>query len=284
MTESGAQVNSRVSRWGCLSIFAAVNLVLWIVVAAAVGLVASDAVDLGVETLIREGRVTAIALWYQVPTRISGAVDRSTAEARPPRPAETSSPEASSAAVATPFDTPTPAQVSATAAPLKPTATPLPAEVSLRSPLLMTDPGLDGLMHLDAEMGRSDVGRPVQIRYGEAALNREIATLLDQYPNLPYHDVQVELRRDQIIVQGIVDLLGVEVSTEIMGIVQADDCLPEVQIDTVALAGVLTPGFFKDQIKEIVLESLSWYPADYPLCLEQIVLEEGRVTVYASRR
>jgi hypothetical protein len=165
-----------------------------------------------------------------------------------------------------------------------PTATPLPAETPLRSPLLMTDPGLDGLTHLDAEMGRSDVGRPVQIRYGEAALNREIAALLGQYPNLPYDDVQVKLGRDQIVAEGVVALLGVEVNTEIVGIVQADDCLPEVRIDTVAVAGVLTPGFFRDQIKEIILESLSWYPADYPLCLEQIVLEEGRVTVYASRR
>ena len=148
----------------------------------------------------------------------------------------------------------------------------------------MTDPELDSLMHLDAEMGRSDVGRPVQIRYGETALNQEIATLLDRYPNLPYRDVQIELGRDQIVVDGIVDLLGVEVNTEIMGTIQADACLPEVQIDTVALAGVLTPGFFVDQIKEIVLESMSWYPADYPLCLEQIVVEEGRMTVYGSRR
>jgi hypothetical protein len=277
-------MNNRLSRWSCLTIFAALNLVLWIVVATAVGLVASDVVDLGVETLIREGRVTAIALWYQVPTRISGAVGRSTAEAGPPIPAATRSLETTSAAVATPFPTPAPAQVSPTVAPARPAATPLPTEALLRSALLMTDPGLDGLMQLDAEMRRSDVGRPVQIRYGEAALNREIATLLDQYPNLPYRDVQVELGRDQITVEGTVDLLGVELNTEIMGIVQAEDCLPEVQIDTVALAGVLTPGFFRDQIKEIVLESLSWYPADYPLCLEQIVLEEGRVTVYASRR
>jgi hypothetical protein len=267
-----------------LTIFATLNLVLWITVAAAVGLVASDAVDLGIETLIREGRVTAVALWYQLPTRISGAVDKPTVQTETPKPAETRSLETTPEAVATRFNTPTPAQSSSTAAPAMPTATPLPAETPLRSPLLMTDPGLDGLMHLNAEMGRSDVGRPVQIRYGEAALNREIAALLAQYPNLPYHDVQVELGRDQIVAEGIVDLLGVEVSTEIVGIVQADDCLPEVRIDTIALAGVLTPGFFRDQIKEIILESLSWYPVDYPLCLEQIVLEEGRVTVYASRR
>ncbi len=277
-------MDNRVSRWSCLTIFAALNLVLWIVVAAGVGLLASDAVDLGVETLIREARVTAIALWHQMPTRISEAVYRPTAEDGSPQPAETRSLETSSEAVATPFDTPTPAQFPFTNPPARPTATPPPAETPLRSPLLMTDPGLEGLLRLDAEMGRSDVGRPVQIRYGEAALNREIAALLAQYPNLPYHDVQVKLGRDEIVAEGIVKLLGVEVSTEIVGIVQADDCLPEVQIETVALAGVLTPGFFRDQIKGIITESLSWYPADYPLCLEQIVLEEGRVTVYASRR
>jgi hypothetical protein len=29
---------------------------------------------------------------------------------------------------------------------------------------------------------------------------------------------------------------------------------------------------------------MTWYPADYPLCLEQIVLEETRLTCYGYRR
>jgi hypothetical protein len=277
-------MNNRVSRWSCLAIFATLNLVLWIVVAVVVGLVASDAVDLGVETLIREGRATAIAFWHQLPTRVSGAVARPTGQTGNPKPAETGSAVELSQAVAVPFDTPTPTRNSSTSGPARPTVTPLPAEIPLHNPLLMSDPGFDGLMNLDAEMSRSEVGRAVQIRYGEAALNHEFATLLTQFPNLPYHDIRVELKRDQIAVAGIVELLGMEVSTEVVGILQADDCLPQVKIDTIAIAGVLTPTFFKEQIKKIVLESLDWYPADYPLCLEQIVLEEGRMTVYASRR
>jgi hypothetical protein len=57
-----------------------------------------------------------------------------------------------------------------------------------------------------------------------------------------------------------------------------------MEIETISIAGVLTPGFVKDRIKVMLLEALEWYPANYPLCLEQIVLEEDRATIYGHRR
>jgi hypothetical protein len=47
---------------------------------------------------------------------------------------------------------------------------------------------------------------------------------------------------------------------------------------------VLTPGFVKERVKEMFLTLLEWYPKDYLLCLEQIVLEEDRASVYGHRR
>jgi hypothetical protein len=46
----------------------------------------------------------------------------------------------------------------------------------------------------------------------------------------------------------------------------------------------MTPALFKDKIGEMIHQAMAWYPADYPLCLEQIVLEETRATVYGYRR
>jgi hypothetical protein len=78
--------------------------------------------------------------------------------------------------------------------------------------------------------------------------------------------------------------VGFDVDTEVSGAVIARDCAPRVEVADIRIAGFLTPGFVKENIEEIVTESLDWYPPDYPLCLEQIVLEEGRLTVYGSRR
>jgi hypothetical protein len=137
---------------------------------------------------------------------------------------------------------------------------------------------------MDAAIRRSATGRPVQIRYREAALNREIAALLVSYPQLPYRNVQADLQRDELTLTGDVTALGLEMPTEVKGSVVAHNCLPEVVVESVSIAGVLTPRVVKDQVRRIIQESLSWYPPDYPLCLEQIVLEEDRATIYGSRR
>jgi hypothetical protein len=139
-------------------------------------------------------------------------------------------------------------------------------------------------MRMDAEIRRSAVGRPVQIRYRETALNQEISAVLAGYPHLPYHNVRADLQRDKVTLTGDVTVLGFEMSTTVQGKVVARACLPEVEIESVAIEGMLTPRFVKDQVRQIVEESLSWYPADYPLCLEQIVVEEDRATIYGSRR
>jgi hypothetical protein len=148
----------------------------------------------------------------------------------------------------------------------------------------MSDPDLSSLFNLNAEMERSAVGRPVQIRYDEGPLNEQIAGLLADNPDLPYRDVQVDLNRDEVILNGKVTVVGFEVDTEVTGQVIAESCQPQVAVEDIRVAGLVTPGFVREGIKEIVLDALDWYPPDYPLCMEQIVLEEGRLTVYGSRR
>ena len=108
--------------------------------------------------------------------------------------------------------------------------------------------------------------------------------MLRRNPTLPYQDVRVDLKRDGVVMTGRVTVLGFDVDTEAAGTVAVRDCVPQMEIETISIAGVLTPGFVKDQIQDMILEALAWYPADYPLCLEQIVLEETRATVYGYRR
>ncbi len=46
----------------------------------------------------------------------------------------------------------------------------------------------------------------------------------------------------------------------------------------------MAPTFIKERVAGMLLQAVTWYPDDHPLCLEQIVLEESRVTVYGHRR
>jgi hypothetical protein len=133
-------------------------------------------------------------------------------------------------------------------------------------------------------MSRSAPNRAVQIRYKEEALNSEIAALWTNNPDLPFRDVHVDLQQNGVIVTGKTTALGFQVYATVTGNVSVQECRPQLEIETVSVAGVMTPSFVKNEVEEIILEAMAWYPADYPLCLEQIVLEETRATVYGYRR
>jgi hypothetical protein len=115
-------------------------------------------------------------------------------------------------------------------------------------------------------------------------LNDEIATYVRNHPDLPFESVQVDLRRDRVLVSGTAMVLSFPVEVSAVGNVTAADCRPQVEVDDISLSGALTPRFVKDQIEDLIHKSVEWYPADYALCIEQIVLEEDRATVYGVRR
>lgn len=300
-------------RWSCLVIFALANLVFWVAVAVAVGLIVSDAVDLGVETFVRERQATVAALWNQVsasnpatPARPTGTASVLPAATEPdetqPTPAGTQTatptplptmqvytPRATGETEATPLplaDEPTaqPSEAAGNSSLPPQNPTPRATETPSSSPLLLADPDLDTLMQLDSEIRRSALGRAVQIRYQEAALNRELGSLLAAYPDLPYHNLSVDLQRDQVYLVGNISVIGFDVKTEVQGSVYASGCVPRVKVDSITIAGAITPGLLKEAVAELISESMSWYPSDYPLCLEQIILEDDRLTVYGSRR
>ncbi len=271
----------RNTRWVWLTLFALVNLLVWVGVAAAISLVVSDRVDLGLETLAREGQATAVALWGQAVPRNAQPNPAPTSLAQAPLPAETGVVENRPPAAAT-----LGSELSsiATTLPADSTATPQPEATLDSTPLLLADPEISSLSTLNAEMSRSAPNRAVQIRYQEEALNREIAALWTNNPDLPFRDVHVDLQRNRAVITGRTTVLGFQVTAAVTGHVSVQECQPQLEIETVSVAGVMTPNFVKDQVEEMILEAIAWYPDDYPLCLEQIVLEEMRATVYGYRR
>jgi hypothetical protein len=285
-------MSSRDSRWAWLTLFAMANLVLWVGVAVAAGLVVGDEVDLGVEALIRKGQATGVALWEQAPRRETRPPATPTAVVQTSMPAQTQVAQNRPLATITwpislvPQSTEQPPQEDPAAVPISPgnTPTPEPEATLVSKPLLMANPEISSLAKLDAEMGQSAPNRAVQIRFDEEALNAEIAALWTNNPELPFRDVRADLQRDQVVVTGRVTILGFGVKAKATGKVAVKDCTPQLEITSISVVGVLTPKFVRDQVEEMILEAMTWYPADYPLCLEQIVLEETRLSIYGHRR
>jgi hypothetical protein len=287
--KGGSNVSRLISRRACLTLLAVGNLALWLAMAAVVGVLASDGVNLGLETFIRERQATVVAYMQA----LSSA--RPWAAPRPANPAAAQMPVAGGASRTGPELVPDgstllPPPVVATAAgseagaPAGQALAPQSSPPMIGSPLQLSDPMLSDLMQLDAEMSRSIVGRPVQIRYQEAALNREIAAWLAQSPDLAYRNVTVSLKQDRVVVTGDVFVLGFGVGAEVLGLVVADNCLPRAEVQAVSVGGLLTPRSVKNRVAETIMEAFNWYPSNSALCLERIVVEDGVVTVYGVRR
>lgn len=325
-----------------LIVMALGNLVLWVAIAAAVGLLVSDQVDLGVETELRQVQATAMAAWRGLSQRELALPGRATPPASNPFPSPpslaTAQPNPTSS-VAGPETDPAGAEEPTTAgttsggeatesktaeataapassagnasqpglaAPLPPRTeaagdasavgasqgtaqragrlSPEPTPMLLIRPLLLADPEFHDLAALNAEMARSAPGRVVQIRYQEAMLSQEIRTLCEKNPDLPFRNVQADLGRDQLILTGGTTFLGFQINARVSVSVTVRDCRPEMEIETITLAGIIAPKAVENRIEHLIAEAMTWYPADYPLCLEQIVVEDTRATIYGYRR
>jgi hypothetical protein len=298
-------MSHRHARWNRLTLFALANLMCWIGLAVVAELAIGDHVNLGVETLLREGQATAVAAWKRAPQKAlapstaaeaaaqvsspaqaDGQPLTETAEGGPAATVAFSAPLAlagGSEAIAAPAASMVSAAPSASSVPsgLTPEQ---PAVTLVSSPLALADPDIKSLGRLDAEMARSAPGRDVQIRYHEDALNREIVALWTDSPGLPFRNVRVDLKDGHVIVTGKTTVLGLGVNAKATCSLAVQDCLPRLQIESVSVAGVVAPEFVKERIAEMLLEAMTWYPANYPLCLEQIVLEEAQATVYGHCR
>jgi hypothetical protein len=298
-----------------LALLAIGNLVVWAGVALAVAFVASDRLDLGIESTIREYRATAIASWQsgvdpQLPTDNSTGIAGSQASgpflspttAAPPieqfaratavaalassagSAEQVPSSEAKDSGGGTGGPSPT--------APTQPPIPPDPAAVgaaaklgpAATTPLVLVDPEFSRLESLDAEMQGSAAGRPVEIRNGESMLNQEITAWLAARPDEPYRSVYVDLREGQVVVTGNVLVLSVPIKVEVAGTMVASDCRPELKISSVKIGGLFTPRFARDEVARTLDEVLDWYPDDYPLCIDQFVVQDNQATVYGHRR
>jgi hypothetical protein len=243
-------------RWTYFTFFALVNVVCWLALAAVVGVLATQQVNLGFETFVRQQQTRVVAAWRREVL---------------PTPASTpmALPTGVTLVVVAPTEperTPTPVPGSATANPAAP-------------PVELDDPSISELVVLDAELQTWPPGRILQVTYTQQGLNRELDALLAANPGLPFRDVEAVVAWDELRLSGTMRLLGVDVPLVAVGQVLAVDCRPRVQVNSLT-AGVLpAPGLVRDQVLGRLQQWIRWFPADHPLCIQDIQFDDGVLTV-----
>jgi hypothetical protein len=273
---------------------AVANLVLWVGLAVGVAMLASDSMNLGIETLVRSGEATAVAYLRQTPAvradverKAQGAIaaqDVAGPEARGTAAAPAISGEGQAGRAPLPvttagMDDGLPAvDEAATRAGVQAGQEPAP------SPLVLSDPGFTGLMQAGSAVELAARGQQVEIYYDEATLNQEIADLIAESGDLPYTNVRLSLNHDRVLVTGVITVLGLRVNAELLGVPVIEDCGLEMDVQALSIGGLLTPRFIKNQASTVALQALDWYPSNSPVCLEAIALDDGSLTVYGYRR
>jgi hypothetical protein len=247
------------SRWPYFTFFALLNVICWVTLAVAVGVLASQQVNLGVETFVREQQ-----------TRIVASLRRE------PRTTPVSTPAPVPTGVTVVVVAPTAPAGTATPASGSPTADPVPP------PVLLDDPPLAELAALDAELRAWPPGRVVQVSYSQAALNRELAALLDVNPQVPLRDLRAELSWNKVKLAGTLLLLGLEVPVQAEGRVTVVDCRPRVHLDALTAGGLPAPGLVRDGVFGLLQQWTPWYPADHPLCLQDVALGDETVIIIGA--
>lgn len=280
-------VSTRDRRRARLVRFAVINLVLWILLAIVSGFLASQRINLGFEAFFRQGPATIVALVKESLLLRTGSdstpVPTVTQEQPPAGPTGTLAPgeAATGEAARTPEmdagEGPT-LQPQPTATLVEPTATPVAFILS------WTDPALERVLDLDAEMARSAVGRDVNIHFSESEINAQIPAFLERFPFLPYTEVSLDLHVDRVDARGRVTVLGIALEVEASGPVAARDCRLWAEIDDLEVLGVSTPGLFEREINLLLQDALAWFPEDYALCIEQMWMDESGVTFDGYRR
>ena len=282
------------ARWRRLTLLAIGNFVVWVALAVIVAVLISDRVDLGLETSLRTYQATAIAQWRSDAARPTEATDQlargdeafqplqpDTLPWRPTSAPEGMKREEPPTSSGIEIERGEQVELFPPEAGFSSAQTgPLPLE-TLGPFSLVTNPSLESLA---VELTRSSMGQVVEIQYEEPALNQEIIALLENHPEQPYQLSWIDLKPGGIILTGSSRVWGVPVSIRVEGTLTVERCRPKAEVQSVYIAKVLAPQFAREWVTSRILETMAWFPADYPLCLHEIRLEEERMILYGIRR
>lgn len=155
-----------------------------------------------------------------------------------------------------------------------PTRTPsqLPPEV-----LRLVDPAPEEINKAISEL---PVGGRFQILLHEKYVEEQALAYLDSGPELPIavSDIEVDFEPGEVAVSALVPVGFLRVEALARGRWAARDCVFEVQIVKVTVAGAAAPATLREQISNLLAEGLKSLEKS-PVCFTRVEIREGEVQI-----
>ncbi len=143
------------------------------------------------------------------------------------------------------------------------------------------EPGIDDLRQRLREGGHS--GEPFSVEATNQEAAETIAWYLEQHPEIPFREPQVFIHPDGITAKGVAQIAGFRVGLTGQAYIELREGVPIVTLGELDVAGVAVPGFVRDRIQREIDDQFR-LAQNLPLIIDDLVLEEGRGTMWGTIR
>jgi hypothetical protein len=126
-------------------------------------------------------------------------------------------------------------------------------------------------------------GEPFSLEVTDQEAAETIAWYLSRHPTIPFGEPQVIIGPDGVSAKGVAQIAGLRVGLTGRAELELRDGVPIVTLGDLDVAGVAVPGFVRDRI-QAEIDSQFDLAQDLPLIIEEVMLEEGKATVWGTIR
>jgi len=163
--------------------------------------------------------------------------------------------------------------------------TPTPSGSSTSDvPLIIQDPTPEELEALGQELYTLKSGHLVEIVLHEGAAQSLVEHYLTQYPDLPVTNLSVRFHQDELGLIGDVNMSGLALKAEARLQIWALNCGPQARIVRVTVGGFFSPKALRDQLAQVLEKALIYNPEDLSICVEEITIQPGIMTIRGTTR
>ncbi len=148
-------------------------------------------------------------------------------------------------------------------------------------PITLVDPEP---AELEEAWVEAKVGQLLQVTMSEQALEEELLAGLASAPAQGYQLENLQLLPGQVRITGRADMNGLEVPVTAAGRISAADCWLDVEITQVLVGPLPAPAFVKQQFQDQLDQWSEAYRQDPPMCVSDISITQGQITLIGIKR
>lgn len=148
-------------------------------------------------------------------------------------------------------------------------------------PIVLVDPEP---AELEEAWIEAKAGQLLQVTMSERELEKELLAGLAGAPAQGYQLEDLQLLPDQVRITGRADLNGLEVPVTAAGRISTADCWLNVEITQVLMGPLPAPAFVKQQFQDQLDQWSEAYRQDPPMCVSDISITQGQITLIGIKR